>query len=92
MRQGGRYTRGMNITRCLAVILTVALLAVLVQPAPAEALEPTTIILIASAAVAVVLIIVVVVIANVRESQRGENPDSPVLVAQLIPVAASQTP
>ena len=92
MRQAARYTRGMNITRCIAVILTVALLAVLVQPARAEAMEPTTILLIAGAAVAVVLVIVVVIIANVRESQRGENPDSPVLVAQFVPLAAPQTP
>ena len=83
----------MNITRLLAVILTVALLAVLVQPARAEALEPTTILLIAGVAVAVVLVIVVVVIANLRESQRGaENPDDTVLVAQVVPVGAPQTP
>ena len=90
----------MNITRCIAVIVTVALLAVLVQPARAEALEPATILLIAGAAVAVVIIIVFVVVANVRESQRGagrvpveaEDPDGPVLVAQLVPLAPSQTP
>jgi len=79
----------MNITRWLAVILIVTLLAVFVQPARAEAMEPSTILLIAGVALAIVIVIVVVVIANVHESRHANNPDPAVMLAQ---VAQPQTP
>jgi zinc transporter ZupT len=62
----------MRPARGLALLVAVVVLAVTLQPAPAEALEPTTMLLIAGAIVAVVLIVTVVIIANVRDQQRGQ--------------------
>jgi hypothetical protein len=59
--------------RFVALVLAVVLTVVLAQPARAEALEPTTILLIAGAAVAVVLVIAVVIIANLYEHQQGQS-------------------
>jgi hypothetical protein len=67
--------------KLIAVVLVVMLGAMLVQPAPAEAIEPLTIITIAGAAVLVLTVIVVVIIANVREGQRDASVDAPMLVA-----------
>ena len=38
--------------RCLSLILVIALVAVTIQPTPAEAMDPTTILLIAGAGIA----------------------------------------
>jgi hypothetical protein len=67
--------------KLIALVLAVVLAATLVQPAPAEAIEPMTIITIASVAVLVVTVIIVVIIANVREGQREASVDAPMLVA-----------
>ena len=69
----------MTATRLIALVLLVAISAVTLQPARAEALEPTITILIVSAAVAVLIVVVVVVIANVRESQKGAAAPPPLL-------------
>src|SRR5439155_519128 len=55
--------------RCLSLVLVVALVAVTMQPTPAEALEPTTILLIAGAGVAVIALIAILIIANVSEKR-----------------------
>jgi len=55
--------------RCLSLVLVVALVAVTMQPTPAEALEPTTILLIAGAGVAVIALIAILIIANVTEKR-----------------------
>ena len=57
----------MTFMRCLSLILVIALVAVTVQPTPAEALEPTTILLIAGAGIAVLALIAILIIANVTE-------------------------
>jgi hypothetical protein len=74
-----------NWFRLVALVLAVVLTVVLVQPARAEALEPTTIILIASAAVAVVLVIAVVIIANIYDTQQGQ---SGLMIARAEPTEA----
>ncbi len=63
----------MTLTRLLAVVLVVALLATVAQPVRAEAFDPQTIGLIAGAAVAVVLLTAVVVIGSVRDAKAGET-------------------
>jgi hypothetical protein len=57
--------------KLIALLVLVALVATLVQPPRAEALEPTAAIAIAGVAVALIIIVVFVVIANVREGQTG---------------------
>ena len=59
----------MTFMRCLSLVLVVALVAVTMQPTPAEALEPTTILLIAGAGVAVIALIAILIIANVTEKR-----------------------
>ena len=59
----------MTFMRCLSLVLVVALVAVTMQPTPAEALEPTTILLIAGAGVAVIALIAILIIANVSEKR-----------------------
>jgi hypothetical protein len=71
--------------RFVAFFLAVVLTVVLAQPARAEALEPTTLILIAGAAVAVVLVIAVVIIANLHEAQQGQ---SALMIARAEPTEA----
>jgi hypothetical protein len=56
----------MSPARGLALLAAVVVLAVTMQPAPPEALEPTTMLLIAGAIMAVVLIV------TVRDEQRGQ--------------------
>jgi hypothetical protein len=73
------------------VVLLAALLAIVVKPAPAEALEPTTIMLIVGAGVAVIVLVAVIVIANVTEkrprtSQIVEALAAPPLLALTTPV------
>jgi len=53
--------------RCLSLILVIALVAVTIQPTPAEAMDPTTILLIAGAGIAVIALIAILIIANVTE-------------------------
>ncbi len=84
-RGGGAKLVGMNPRRFLALLVAVVFLAVVVQPARAEALEPTTILLIVGAGVAVVLVLAVVIIANIRDYQRGE---SALLLARMVPPEA----
>jgi hypothetical protein len=80
-RGSSGYTRDMTATRFLAVLLAVAVLAMVVQPARAEALEPNTVLMIAGAAVAAVMLAVIVVIGVTRDRERGETsfllPDQP---------------
>jgi hypothetical protein len=67
--------------KLIALVVLVALAGTLVQPAPAEAVEPMTILTIVGVAVGVVLIIAVVVIANIREKQGGLAAGEPAVVA-----------
>ena len=57
----------MTFMRCLSLILVIALVAVTIQPTPAEAMDPTTILLIAGAGIAVIALIAILIIANVTE-------------------------
>ena len=59
----------MTLKRCVCVVLLVTLLAVVGQPARAEALEPMTIMLIVGAGIAVIVLVAVLVIANVTEKR-----------------------
>ena len=70
----------MTFMRCLSLILVVALVVVTVQPAPAGALEPTTILLIAGAGIAVIALIAILIIANVTE----KNPRTAQLVTSMV--------
>jgi uncharacterized membrane protein len=69
----------LKTVKFISLVLILALTAMLVQPAKAEAMEPMTIITIVGAAVLVVTIIAVVVIANMRDEQRGATLEAPVL-------------
>ena len=63
--------------KLIAMVVLVALTAMLVQPAKAEAMDPSTIIAIASAAVGALLIVGFLVVANTRESQQtGADTDA----------------
>ena len=62
----------MTYKRWLTLIVLVAFTAMVAQPAPAEAFEPTTVMLIVGGVVIVVALVALLVIANVRERQRGE--------------------
>ena len=73
----------MSPRRLLALVVVVIVLVTFVQPARAEALEPTVIILIVSGAIVLVAVIAVVIIANVMEHRRGIRTrvdEGPVLV------------
>lgn len=61
----------MTFTKALSLVLVVAFVLLVVAPARAEAMEPTTILLIAGAAVVLIVLVAYVIIANVREHQRG---------------------
>jgi len=67
----------MSATRLIATLLLVTVSVVMLQPARAEALEPTAVLLIVGVAVAVIIIVTVVIIANVREGQRGTAAEPP---------------
>jgi len=72
----------------LVVVLVLALLAMTVQPPPAEAIEPFTAIAIAGAAVAVVILIAYLVVANVAEQQRADiTPAAPLPAGYATPSA-----
>ena len=70
----------MTFMRCLSLILILALVAVTIQPAPAEALEPTTILLIAGAGIALIALIAILIIANATE----KTPRSAQVVTSLV--------
>jgi hypothetical protein len=57
--------------KLIALVLLVVVGFVTLQPAPAEAIEPTAVLLIVGVGIAVIIIVAVVIIANVREGQRG---------------------
>jgi len=70
--------------RIAAILVLVVVLVTAVQPARAEAFEPTTVALLIGGAVVVVALVALLVIANVRERQRGEAdlpPTPPKLLA-----------
>ena len=75
--------------RLLALVLAVVFLVVIVQPARAEALEPTVIILIASAAIVVLALIVVVVVANLAERPGQSTLEMASIPAPLLERTAS---
>jgi formate hydrogenlyase subunit 3/multisubunit Na+/H+ antiporter MnhD subunit len=56
--------------RFVCIVLLVALTAVLVRPARAEAMDPQLILIIVGAGIAVVALIAVVIIANASEGRR----------------------
>ena len=66
--------------KLITLVVLIAVIGTVVQPARAEAIEPMAAITIAGLAVGVVIIIAVVVIANIREKQTGAAGD-PVLIA-----------
>jgi hypothetical protein len=66
--------------KLIALVVLIAVTGTVLQPAPAEAMEPMTVLTIVGVAIGVIIIIAVVVIANVRERQTGEAGD-PVLIA-----------
>ena len=60
----------MTCKRFVCIVLLVALTAVVVRPARAEAMDPQLIMIIVGAGIAVVLVIAVVIIANASEGRR----------------------
>lgn len=71
------------IKKLATILVLVAVLVTAVQPARAEAFEPTTVLLIIGGVAVVIALVAVLVIANVREHQRGEaavTPEAPPLV------------
>lgn len=87
----------MMTRRALVVALVTLLLVTAVQPARAEAFEPTTIILIASAAVVVVVVVAYLIIANVQEHRRAhpaaiQAPDGRAVVVLASRQAAIESP
>jgi hypothetical protein len=79
--------------RCVSLILVVALMIVVVQPAPAEALDPTTILLIAGAGIAVIALIAILIIANVTEkTPRTAQAEALLAALQLTPFPSVATP
>ena len=83
-RAGG----AVSTVKLIALVLLVAVAATLLQPARAEAIEPMTVIAIVSVAVGVLIIIAVVVIANVRDRQKGEASEPPVIAFDPVAVQA----
>ena len=60
----------MTFKRFVCIVLLVALTAVLVRPARAEAMDPQVILIIAGVGIAVIALIAVVIIANASEGRR----------------------
>jgi len=56
--------------RFVCIVLLVALTAVLIRPARAEAMDPQVILIIAGVGIAVIALIAVVIIANASEGRR----------------------
>jgi hypothetical protein len=79
--------------KLVSVILVVALMLVAVQPAPAEALDPTTILLIAGAGIAVIALIAILIIANVTEkTPRTAEAEALLAALQITPFPSVETP
>ena len=81
----------MSTVKVIAFFVLVVVAATVVQPARAEALEPTIAISLGAIAIGLITIIAVVVIANVRDSQRGSAAEegAPTIVASdPVPVQA----
>jgi len=84
-----------TFTKCVCVVLLAALGVMVVQPAPAEALEPMLISLIAGAAVVVVVLIAILIIANMSEGPRlrsGQGVPGPVAPLVALQTPATQSP
>ena len=60
----------MTFKRFVCIALLVALTAVVVKPARAEAMDPNVILIIVGAGIAVVAVIAVIIIANASEGRR----------------------
>ena len=60
----------MTVKRFVCIVLLVALTAVLVRPARAEAMDPQVILIIAGVGIAVIALIAIVIIANASEGRR----------------------
>ena len=60
----------MTFKRFVCIVLLVALTAVLVRPARAEAMDPQVILIIAGVGIAVIALIAIVIIANASEGRR----------------------
>ena len=60
----------MTFKRFVCIVLLVALTAVVVQPARAEAMDPNLILILVGVGIAVVAVIAVVIIANASEGRR----------------------
>jgi hypothetical protein len=56
--------------RFVCIVLLVALTAVLIRPARAEAMDPQVILIIAGVGIAVIALIAIVIIANASEGRR----------------------
>jgi hypothetical protein len=85
----------MTLRQALVGLLVVALLVTAVQPARAEALEPSIILLAVSAGVVVLAVLAYLVIANAESYRRGDRADvtTPALpVVVLLEPSAIQTP
>jgi hypothetical protein len=79
--------------KLIAMVVLVALTAMLVQPAKAEAMDPSTMMAIASAAVGVLLIVGFLVVANTRDSQQtGAATDDPDIVLGAEPIVLGPEP
>jgi hypothetical protein len=78
--------------RCVSLILVVALTIVAVQPTPAEALEPTTILLIVGAGIAVIALVAVLIIANVADKPRSAQGEALLTALQGTPFPSVETP
>lgn len=60
----------MTFKRFVCIVLLVALTAVLIRPARAEAMDPQVILIIAGVGIAVIALIAIVIIANASEGRR----------------------
>ncbi len=84
----------MTFTKCVCVVLLVALGVMVVHPARAEALEPMFISLIVSGAVVVLVLVAILIIANVTEGRQRTVQAVPGPVAPLLALqtAATESP
>jgi len=85
----------MTLRQLLTIIVLVVALVTAVQPARAEALEPTVIVLIISGAVVLVAVLAVLIIANVTDYQRGIRTEAPLRAPLMVAsyrLATAQSP
>ena len=66
----------MRFTKWICVLLVAVLLATVVQPARAEAMDPILISLAISGAIVVIAIIAILIIANASEGRRRRGEDT----------------